>query len=491
MTKMTRNRRFILNILADALMIFGVSMLPSLLAAVIFREDHPALATGVAALCCFAAGLAGRAVSGGLEVQVRPRVWYMTTFFTWILLITLTVPVFFFSIPGYSVTDAVLESAAGWTTTGVGIYDTASLPRSLQLLRSTCNWLGGVGIIMTVLSLVPTRQYLGYGLVSTEFPGPSFLKSGNDFRKGYRKVVIIYILLTLLQFIMLIIAGMDGFTAVLTALSNTSTSGLRHMGNGVVTGLSAPLKAVITLFAFLGSVNCMLFLLIMNKKAGEIRYNSEIKVYVCRLLAAGAVITAFIAAGTGGRDLLRTFGRVMMQTVSVLSTSGYVITDVSHWPKACVLLLLLMSFTGACAVSTGGGIKTARMIIAFKTVSFGIYRHIHPSSVRSLTFDKKPMKSDQVMRANVFIVLFVLFWLGGALLLSLDDMSLQQALTYSQAMLTNTGNTMADMGAPTLVSDFTPLTKAVMCLLMIAGRLEIYPFVMIFLKNFWKSDSAI
>lgn len=88
-------------------------------------------------------------------------------------------------------------------------------------------------------------------------------------------------------------------------------------------------------------------------------------------------------------------------------------------------------------------------------------------------------------------MLFVLFWLGGALLLSLDDMSLQQALTYSQAMLTNTGNTMADMGAPTLVSDFTPLTKAVMCLLMIAGRLEIYPFVMIFLKNFWKSDSAI
>ena len=488
---MTRNRRFILNILADALMIFGVSMLPSLLVAVIFREDQPALATGAASLCCFIAGLAGRQMSGGLEAQVRPRVWYMTTFFTWILLIALTVPVFYFSLPGYSVTDAVFESAAGWTTTGVGIYDTASLPRSLQFLRSTCNWLGGVGIIMTLLSLVPTRQFLGYGLVSTEFPGPSFLKSDNPFRKGYRKVVLIYILLTMLQFVMLLLAGMDEFTAVLTALSNTSTSGLRHIGNGVVTGLSAPLKIIITIFAFLGSVNCMFFLLIMNKKLREIRYNSEIRVYVCRILAAGIIITGAIAAGSGGRGLFRTFGSVMMQVVSVLSTSGYVITDVSHWPQACVILLLLMSFTGACAVSTGGGIKTARLIIAFKTVSFGIYRHIHPSSVRSLTFSKKPMTSDQVMRANIFIVLFMLFWMGGALLLSIDDMSLQQALTYSQAMLTNTGNTMGDLGAPTLVQDFTPFTRIVMCLLMIAGRLEIYPFVMIFLKNFWRSDSAV
>ena len=488
---MTRNSRFILNILADTLLIFGAGMLPSHIAAVIFNEDRAALVTGAAALGCFIAGTAGRQVSGGLEAQVRPRVWYMTTFFAWMLLIILTVPVFYFSMPGCSAADAVFESAAGWTTTGAGIYDAASMPRSLQLFRSTCSWLGGVGIIMTLRSLVPTRKYLGYGLVSTECPGPSFLKSDDPFRKGYRKVVLIYILLTLLQFILLMMAGMDEFTAVLTALSNTSTSGLRHIGGGIVTGLSAPLKIIITLFAFLGSVNCMLFLLIMNRRIREIRYNSEIKVYVFRLLAAGIIITGFIAAGNGSRDVFRTFGRVMMQVISVLSTSGYVITDVSRWPEVCVILLLLMSFAGACSLSTGGGIKTARLIIASKTVSLGIYRHIHPSSVRSLMFSRKPMKTDHIMRANVFIVLFLLFWMGGALMLSLDDMDLRQALTYSQAMLTNTGSTIADMGAMVPVSGFTPFTKAVMCILMIAGRLEIYPFVMIFLKNFWKSDSAV
>ena len=488
---MNRNRKFILNIISDALLVFGVSMLPSLAVAVIRGEDAVTGVIGSAAVLFAAAGLAGRKLSGKLDAQVRPRIWYLTTFFTWLLLISLTVPVFYFSIPGYSLTDAMLESSASWTTTGIGIYDTAALPWSLQLLRSTCNWLGGVGIILTVLSLVPTRQFLGYGLVSTEFPGPSFMKSDNHFRKGYRKVVLIYILLTMLQFIMLILAGMPEFTSLLTALSNTSTSGLRHIGNGVVTGLSAPLKAVITLFAFLGSVNCMLFLLIMDKRIREIRDNSEIRVYVTRLLSAAVIITGLTAAGDSEKGLLRTFGRVLMQVISVMSTSGYVITDVSHWPEACIILLLIMNFAGACALSTGGGIKTARTIIALKTVSYGIYRHIHPNSVRTLTFSKKPMKSDQVMRANVFIGLFALFWLGGALMFTLDDMGVSQAITISQAMLTNTGNTIAGMGAPTLVQDLSPLTKTVMCILMIAGRLEIYPFVMIFLKNFWRSDSAV
>ena len=488
---MDRNKRFILNILSDALMIFGVSMLPSVLVSVICGETQVTKAAGAAAAVCIAAGFAGRKRSGRIEAQVRPRIWYMTAFFTWLLLICLTVPVFYFSIAGYSLTDAMLESSASWTTTGVGIYDTADLPRSLQLLRSTCNWLGGVGIIMTILSLVPTRQFLGYGLVSTEFPGPSFLKSSDPFRKGYRKVVLVYMLLTMVQFILLLFAGMPEFTSLLTALSNTSTSGLRHINNGVVTDLSVPVKVIITVFAFLGSVNCTLFLLIMNRRLREIRNNSEIKAYAGRMLLASAVISAYVCAAAPGSSALRSFGEVLMQMISFMSTSGYIITDVSSWPLPCIMLVLLMMFSGACAVSTGGGIKTARIIIAVKSVSYGIYRHIHPSSVRSLTLNRKPMTSDRVMRANLFIVLFMLFWLGGALLISLDDIGVYRALAYSQAMLTNTGNSIADLGAPALVQGYSPFTKAVMCVLMIAGRLEIYPFIMIFLKNFWRSDSAV
>lgn len=489
--RISNNKRFILNIMSDSLMVFGVSLLPSIAVSLLCGEDQVTTGMGAVSAACMTCGLAGRAVSGKIEKQVRPRIWYMTTFFTWILLIAVTVPVFFFGIPGYSLIDAVLEASASWTTTGIGIYDTATLPLSLQLCRSTCNWLGGVGILMTVLMFVPPRQYVGWGLVSTEFPGPSFLKSEAPFRKGYRKVVLLYMAFTLIQFALLLIAGMPLFTSVLTALSNSSTSGLQHINNGVATALSGPVKAIITIFAFLGSVNCMLFLLLMDRKFGELIRNSELRFYFWRILLTCVLISGFVWAALPGRGPIRVFADVLMQTISFVSTSGYIITDCHLWPPACMLFILLQMFIGSCALSTGGGIKVARIIIALKTVSFSIYRHIHPRSVRTLTFNRKPMTNDQVIRANLFIALFMITYLGGALLLSFDNMDIYDALNYSQAMITNTGTSIGELEAPGLAEGFTSFTKLMMCLLMIAGRLEIYPFVMIFLKNFWRSDSAV
>ena len=485
-----KNIRFILNIMSDALMIFGVSLLPCLAVSVIYDRRNVVQSIAVMMVITFAAGFIGRQISGKMSTQVRPRIWYMTTFFTWILLIWLTVPVFYFGIPGYSFIDAVLEACASWTTTGIGIYDTSTLPMGLQLCRSLCNWFGGIGIIMSILSLVPTRQYIGYGLVSTEFPGPSFLKSTEPFRNGYRRVVLLYIIFTLVQFIMLMFAGMPLFTSILTALSNSSTSGLQHIQNGVATGLSMPIKLIITFFALLGSVNCTLFLLLMSRKLKELNRSSELKFYFWRILLTGLLITGFVAAKFPERNLLRVFTDVIMQVISFISTSGYIITDCYLWPPACMLFILLQMFIGSCALSTGGGIKVARIIIALKTVSYSIFKHIHPNSVRTLTFNKKPMTSDQVVRANLFIALFMITYLAGALLLSFDNMDIYTAFNYSQAMITNTGTSIGELDAPGLALHFSAFTKSMMCFLMIAGRLEIYPFIMIFMRSFWKPDTV-
>ena len=487
---MGNNRRFILNILSDAVIVFSVSLLPCVFVARHYGETPVMQSMSAVMLISSGAGAVGRIVSGRIKEQVRPRIWYMATFFTWILLIWLTVPVFYFGIPGYSFIDAVLEACAGWTTTGIGIYDTSTLPMGLQLCRSICNWLGGVGIIMTVFSLIPTRQYVGWGLVSTEFPGPTFLKSSLPFRNEYRKVVAIYMIFTLVQLMCLIAAGMPLFTSVLTALSNSSTSGLQHIQNGVATGLSMPVKWVITVFAFLGSVNCMLFLYLADRKLREISRNSELMFYFWRILLTTLLISGFVAHRFPDRSLMKVFSDVIMQVVSFVSTSGYIITDCHRWPPACMLFILLQMFIGSCALSTGGGIKVARIIIALKTVSYSIYRHIHPASVRTLTFNRKPMTSDQVLRANLFIALFMITYLGGALLLSIDNgMGVFDALNYSQAMITNTGTSIGELDAPGLAEHFTAFTKTVMCLLMIAGRLEVYPFVMIFMRSFWKPDN--
>lgn len=488
---MNRNKRFIMNIMGDALMIYGVFLLPSLVLSIICHETPVTMGVGFISAICLLGGFFARQRAGKIEAQVRPRIWYMTAFFTWILLIALTVPVFCAGMPQHSVIDACFEASASWTTTGAGIYDSSSMPYSLLLARATCNWLGGVGIIMTILSLVPTRQFLGYGLVSTEFPGPSFLKSSDPFRKGYRKVVLIYILFTLTQFILLALAGMPEFTSLLTALSNTSTAGLRHINNGMAAALPLKFKIIITVFAFLGSVNCTIFLLIMERRFRAIRNLTEIKMYSSRILVTSVILAGIVYIHAPGRDLLRTLGEVLMQVISFFSTSGYIISDCSRWPAACAIIILVQMFIGACAVSTGGGLKEARIIIAAKTISLTIYRHVHPSSVRTLMFNRKPLTNDQVVRANLFIVLFMISFLGGALLLSLDTISVADALNYSQAMLTNTGTSIGELTKPATAANFSGFSKAVMCLLMIAGRLEIYPFIMIFLRNFWKSDRAV
>lgn len=485
---MRNNKNFVVNIVSSAFVIYGAAMIPSLLTALLCKESDAIRGLLVTFITCAVIGALGIRFSRRLHEAVRPRIWYMSTFFTWMLVICATIPAFYLGIPGYGFADAVLEASASWTTTGIGIYDTASLPSSLQLLRSTCNWLGGVGIIMSMMAFVPPRQYVGWGLVSTEFPGPAFLKSESRFRNKYRRVVQLYAALTMLQFVLLAAAGMPVFTSALTALSNASTSGLQHINNGVAIGLSGPIKAIITLFAFLGSVNCTVIFYLIYRRFDKIKSGSEFKFYFFRILFTGLLITGFVFAKFPERNLLKVFADVIMQIVSFVSTSGYIITDCHAWPPACMLFILLQMFIGSCAVSTGGGIKVARIIIALKSVSFSIYRHIHPNSIRTLTFDKKPMTGDQVVRANLFIALFMATYLFGALLLSFDNMDVYDALNYSQAMITNTGTSIGELDAPGLAESFTPFTKYMMCLLMIAGRLEIYPFVMIFMRSFWKPE---
>lgn len=486
---LTENRRFILNILAIAVLIYGIMLLPSVAISVLYEEIPVYTPLLLLSLICILSGGAAHRLLDNEATMVQPRICYMTTLFAWVLLILITTIPFYFGIPGYSVIDALFESTASWTTTGIGIYDIKTMPVALQVLRATCNWIGGIGIIMLTLSLLPTWQFVGHGLASSEFPGPDFLKSNTTFRKGYRRLIVLYISLTLLHFVLLVLAGMPPLESVLTALSNCSTSGLQHIDNGVATGLTMPVKIIVTFFAFLGSINCSFFLLIFSKSFKALINRTEIEFYFWRILLSSILIALFILYAGVGEDFVETFGNALMQVISFVSTSGYIISDCYRWPTICNVFILLQMFIGACAVSTGGGIKVARIIVALKTVSYSIYKHIHPSSIRTLTFNKKPMKGDQIIRANLFIALFMATYLLGALLLSFDDLSIYDALNYSQAMITNTGTSIGELQNPGLAAGFSDFSKISMCVIMLAGRLEIYPLLMIFVRSFWRPDT--
>ena len=487
---MADNRRYILNIVSIALIVTGLSTVPPVIASVLFSEKLAAYSLVSAAVACVGVGILLGTFGGKTITDIRPRIMYMTVLLTWLVLVLSSSLVFYFAVPGISAADAFMESCASWTGTAASSIYSSMLPEGVMLYRSVLNWLGGVGIVLICLSVMRTRRYVGASLAGIEFPGPDFLKDDVGFRRYYRKVFMVYAIFTLVQFIMLAAGGMPIYTALLSALSNSSSAGLHHINNSVIISMPAYIKAILTIFAFLGSTNSLLFVYLCKRQFSEIKNSSELKFRTGRIALSIAAVTILILIANPAQDFLKTLGNSTVQVVSFLSTSGFIATDITAWPQACTIIILLQLFIGSAAFSTGGGFKDARLVVAFKSISYTLYRHIHPNSVRTLTFDKKTIKSDRAISVNLLIALFMLTYLLGALLLSLD-LGIYESLSYSQSMLTCTGTCIGASSASDLVENVSSFSKVVMGLLMICGRLEIYPVLMIFFRGFWKSDASV
>ena len=274
--KLTNNKKFILNIFSTALIIYAVALLPSFAVSVYYKEtlfSHTVIAVIV---LCLIIGMTAKARLTYRASTIKPRVHFFTTLFVWCTLILMTSIINFFASPDLSVADSIFEATASWTTTGAEAVVHAELTSGMLLMRATCNWLGGIGIILIVVGLLPEWNFTGHSLAITEIPGPSFLKTSDTFKRTYRLIIKIYIALTILELILLIIAGMAPFTALLTALSSISTSGIQHINHGIVTDLSTPIKVIITTFSILGSINFSFYILIVLKRFRRLRSQTEL-----------------------------------------------------------------------------------------------------------------------------------------------------------------------------------------------------------------------
>lgn len=483
--KLNNNKRFFLNIFSEVLAVYGLTALLCVIAAAYTGEESALVPLGAASAVCGVTGIMIRRLTDLHVTNVRPRINYIAVIISWLTVTVVTSAVFYCAVDGSSWYDSVFEAVASLTTTGTGMLGMQDIPRSMMLFRSMLNWLGGAGIILIAASCLPSWEFSGRSLISVEIPGAEYLATSSSYRLTCRRIFRIYLGFTASHFVLLLLAGMPVFTSLLTALSNISTSGLQHIGAGVITHLPAAQKIIITFFSFTCSLNISFFLILFYSKGRRIRRDSEIIFYACRIIITAAVIAALIAL-SGGRDDAGSLGDSLMQTVSFLSTSGYIVTDCAKWPHICQMIILLQMFIGACAVSTGGGIKNARIIIGFRSIRYSLFRHVHPNAVKSLEYNKEPVRSEHFVQANLYIALFMLVYIIGALLLSIGNKneSIYDALIYSQAMLTNTGTTIS--GTAVVLS---PLSKIVMSVEMLCGRLEIYPVLMMFFSGFWKTDS--
>lgn len=478
------NIKAIRYILGWVLNIEGAFMLMPFFVSLMYGEKHGWSFFMVALLC---------AIVGGLSVIRKPKNMviyekegFLIVAFSWILFSIFGCLPFVMNgdIPNF--TDALFETVSGFSTTGASILaDVEALSHASLFWRSFTNWLGGMGVLVFLLALLPQK---GDGsqihIMRAESPGPSVERLVPKVRNTASILYIMYIVLTVVEVIFLVCGKMPLFDAVTAALSTAGTGGF-SIYNDSFASQTPYVQWVIAVFMMLFGINFgAYFLLTIRKFRQAFRYE-EARCYLFIIIAAVAIITWRLwPQGLGIEETVR---HAFFQVSSVITTTGFATADFNLWPQAAKVILVLLMFIGACAGSTGGGIKVSRIMMLAKTVKKEIMIYIHPNSVKKIKMEGKVVNHETLRATNVFIITYVAIFVVSLFLLSFEEHSLESSFTAVTAMLNNIGPGLAEVGPTGNYSHFTAFSKYVMMFDMLAGRLELYPMLMIFNFGMWKS----
>lgn len=385
-------------------------------------------------------------------------------------------------IPAF--TDALFETISGFTTTGASILsDVESLSYCSLFWRSFTHWIGGMGVLVFLLAVIPLTGGSHINLMRAESPGPSVGKLVPKVRYTARILYYIYIALTILQIILLILGKMPVFDAVTTSLGTAGTGGF-GIKNDSMMSYSPYIQWVVTIFMILFGVNFNAYYLLLLKRWKSFLEIEEVKYYFIIIAVSTGIIFLNIYNSTMGMwDALR---HAAFQVASIITTTGFATIDFDLWSEAAKTILVLLMFIGACAGSTGGGIKVSRFVIVVKTVFRELYSYIHPKSIKNIKVDNKPVESDIIRSISVYFITFMLLFCTSVFLVSLEGNDAVTNFTAVAATINNIGPGLAGVGPTQNFGAFTPFSKYVLMFDMLAGRLELFPLLILFHPGLWK-----
>ena len=432
------------------------------------------------------------AVSAGIGwllkgIKPRSKVFYMregfaATSLCWILIsIVGAVP---FVVTGYipNPVDALFETVSGFTTTGASILPgVEDLPRGILFWRSFTHWIGGMGVLVFLLSLLPLTGGSHVNLMKAESPGPQVDKLVPKVQSTAKILYGIYFALTMLELVFLMMGGMPLFESLLTAFGTAGTGGFGFK-NDSFTSFSPYIQWVVTIFMILFGVNFNAYFLLLMRKFSRV-ISEEVRGYFVVILVAIGIITANISIYQNFGTALR---QAAFQVGSIITTTGFSSCDFDLWPTLSKEILVMLMFIGACAGSTGGGIKVSRFLILGKTLAKELKTALHPQVVAPARMDGKLLNHETIRTTNVFIAAYFFIFAASFLLISLDGFDMVTNFTAIAATLNNIGPGLAQVGPMMNFGSFTNPAKLVMIFDMLAGRLEIFPMLVLFLPDTWR-----
>ncbi len=382
--------------------------------------------------------------------------------------------------------DALFETVSGFTTTGSTILkEIEGLPRGILFWRSFTHWMGGMGVLVLMLAVLPKAGASTVHIMQAESPGPTVSKLVPKIGQTAKILYGIYIILTIVQVILLVICGMPLYDAFIHAFGTAGTGGFSSKNLSVGAYNNVYAEVIITVSMFIFGTNFALYYQALKGNIKSIFRDEEFRFYLGTVLISTLLI-AFNTVGSVFGTLWEALRHSSFQVSSIITTTGYATVDYNLWPSFSKAILVLLMFIGACAGSTGGGIKCLRIVILFKTIKREIIRIIHPKSVYSVKLGGRIVEEQTLSGIMSFFFLYMTIFVASILLILVDGKDLVSSFTAVAATLGNIGPGLEVVGPMGNFSDFTWFSKVVFCFDMLAGRLEILPVLLLFTPNFWK-----
>lgn len=456
-------------------------MLP-VIVGLLYGEDDVTAYLFVAALCLILGMVLSRKRPASPSLYTREG--FVTVALSWIIMSVFGAMPFVLSgdIPSY--VDALFETVSGFTTTGSSILtDVEALSHANLFWRSFTHWIGGMGVFVFIMAILPLMGGSTMNLMKAESPGPSVSKLVPHVKDTAKILYGMYLAITVAEIILLCVFGMPLFDSLCTTFGTVGTGGF-GIKNSSIAAYSPALQNIVTIFMILSGINYSFYFLILSKKVKDAFHIEEVRWYLLIILISVIAIIYDI------RNLYPTIGETarhaFFQVGSIITTTGYATTDFDLWPSMSKTILVVLMFIGACAGSTGGGMKVSRLVILFKTIKKELSLISHPREVRKIRMDGHVVEHSILRSSNVFLVIYFVLLLGSTLLISIDEFDFTTNFTAVVSALNNIGPGLNLVGPTQNFSLFSPFSKVVLMFDMLAGRLELFPMMALLIPSTWK-----
>lgn len=457
-------------------------LLPSIVG-LCYRETKSVFAFLIMAVICFICGKLLR-MKRPIHSELYTREGFAAVALSWLIMSIFGAFPFVITreIPTY--TDALFETISGFTTTGASILSNVeALSHASLFWRSFTHWIGGMGVFVFIMAILPLMGGSTMNLMRAESPGPSVSKLVPKVKDTAKILYQLYIGITITEIIVLCLCGMELFDSLTTTFGTVGTGGF-GIRNDSITGYSPLIQNVVTIFMILSGVNYAMYFCLLSKQFKEAFSMEEVRWYFIVILVSIGIIVWDIHGIYG--SLAEAFRYASFQVGSIITTTGFSTVDFNTWPQMSKTILVILMFVGACAGSTGGGIKVSRFVILFKAIRKELSMMIHPRMVKKIKLDGHPISHETMRSTNVFISIYFVILFISVLLIGVDEYDFTTNFTAVAATLNNIGPGLELVGPTQNFALFSSFSKYVLMFDMLAGRLELFPMLIILMPSCWK-----